>query len=206
MSIALVFFCIASFAGDSAARELHIDRPATDVRDDVAAYFHKKYPSSDESGNDGAVFRFFDEHDTHPFQGMVHSWPHGPFYSFFERTEESKTEVTVTRLDFYSEKNGTTCRIVISVSTEGKAKDSPFSTLAPITENDIRNLLAPNRAEAPRKGAEPSPSFQEPRERRLRQGVDGVKHISSLFRKHLRKTRTHHGSGPSCLTVQKERD
>jgi hypothetical protein len=119
--------------------EIHINRPATVVRDDISAYYEKKYPS-DEPINEDAVFKYFGEHDTDPVSGMVHSNPYGPFQTIFENTEKSKTEITRTRLDFYSENDGKSCKIIISSATLEKAEDLPYSILAPITENDILSL------------------------------------------------------------------
>ncbi len=116
-----------------------VDEDATVVRDRISAYYEKKYPSRRKE-NDG-VFRLFDDRDSQrPVMEMVHSYPYGPFFTFFETTEKSRSEITVTKLDVHSKNQGKACRIEIFVSTQEKAASFPYSTAMPITDVDIRSI------------------------------------------------------------------
>ncbi len=116
-----------------------VDEDAIVVRDRISAYYEKKYPS--RQTEDDGVFRLFDDRDSQsPVTEMVHSYPYGPFYTFFETTEKSRSEITITKLDVHSKNQGKACRIEMSVATQEKAASFPYSTAMPITDVDIKNI------------------------------------------------------------------
>jgi hypothetical protein len=156
MNNILILLCLVSLGGGYRhVKDIHINRPPTDVRDDVATYYAKKYPVNEEIDNNAFSF---DDGDTRPISEMVSSNPCAPLYTFFEATEKSTTEVTITKLDFYSENDSKSCKIVISAATLDKAESMTYSNISPmvyssvppITEHDILNLSKPESKEVPK--------------------------------------------------------
>ncbi len=113
MTTIVLSLCLFGFGDTSSAKELLIARPAIEVRDEIGAYYDRKYPPS-KAGSEDYPFRYWVERYDRAVEGKVSSDPHPTFYSFFEYTERSRTEVLVTKLDFQSEDGGKACRIVIS--------------------------------------------------------------------------------------------
>ena len=119
----------------------------TEVDNRIQAYFINKYPAYAELNaltySSDTLKRIAELQKICPVDRVDSSFTYGPFVTFVERTEKSDTEVTITYVHLYGlyadSKN--TCSIRIRVRTEEKQKDFGYSSLDPITEDEIRILV-----------------------------------------------------------------
>ncbi len=118
----------------------------TEVDNRIQAYFINKYPAYAELNAStyslGTLNRIAELQKICPVDRVDSSFTYGPFVTFVERTEKSDTEVTVTYVRLYGLYAGkNTCSIRIRVRTEEKQKDFGYSSLDPVTEDEIRILV-----------------------------------------------------------------
>jgi hypothetical protein len=117
-----------------------------DVDIGVRTYYCKKYPVFAEIvalHNETLTWESMRRGDELrkkcPVTEGMNSSPDAPLRTFEERTEKSKTEVWVTSVNLYHE-GAERCRVVIYVGSEDKREGNAYSTLKPITAQEIRKL------------------------------------------------------------------
>ena len=135
MKVTITVLCVVGLFGDHQKEEFFVARPVLELMNDIDTYYKNKYP-----GHKLEAEASFGDTLT-PVERIISSNPFSPYRIFEEQTEKSKTEILVTKVDLFSENEGRSCRVVISVFTLAKVdNNSPYSTVAPITAKDIHDL------------------------------------------------------------------
>ena len=137
----LILFLLGGVGDDfQLVESVDIQSPVVAVREAIEAYYDTKYPRPAPPGPRSYGMTIDDDWES-PVAGSFNALFSDPYYTFYETTEKSQTEVTVTRVRLYSRSDGASCRIVISVMTEGKTPETPcYSRKAPITAAEIRKI------------------------------------------------------------------
>ena len=75
-----------------------------------------------------------------PVTEIIHSYPKGPHYTFYERTSLNKEEYTSVKIDLYHMEDGL-CSMEIQVTAVEKTAGISFADTPPISEAELRKLL-----------------------------------------------------------------
>lgn len=142
--IALLSLCLVGCHG----KTFNSDEPYSKVRDGIRSYYLHKYPEFAElvvlqdqrAATPELLKRIGKLHELSPVKERVNSFPDGPPVTFIECNESSKTMLSVATLNLYASKDGT-CRLVVDVDTQPKKPGVAYSTLPPISEEDILKFV-----------------------------------------------------------------
>lgn len=75
-----------------------------------------------------------------PVTEIIHSFPKGPHYTFYERTNLNEDDYTSVKIDMYHTEDGL-CSMEIEVTAVPKTDGVSFADTPPISEAEIRKLL-----------------------------------------------------------------
>ncbi|MCE5268117.1 MAG: hypothetical protein LLG00_09550 [Planctomycetaceae bacterium] len=126
-----------------------IAKSPSDVEEAIRAYYASKYPSFAQlqalsktaKTSQDSVKRGEKLLAASPVAEIVNSYPRGPYLSFEERTEHSKTTIIVTTVELTADDKDS-CRVVIRSKRRDKRPGDAFSTLQPIREDEIPHIVA----------------------------------------------------------------
>lgn len=145
--ITIIIMLFISIAG---CKQLEIvaDEPCEEIENDIRQYYVDKYTTFAQL-NGLSPKQIYSIENTHKVEGLIkatpvsafnNSFPYGPYFTFMERTELPNERVSVRRIDLHIN-DDRTCRIVLSVDEQKNDNRYPFAVGAPISEEEIRDLI-----------------------------------------------------------------